>query len=150
VSELPFDVTLEAPDGVTLPEPLLLQGVALAWQAVASEAVPPLESLSITFLEDSEILALNRAHLAHDWVPDVLSFALEAGPEARMGDLYIGLDQAARQAAEFGVSLDEELVRLAVHGTLHVLGMDHPEDEPARTEAPMMQVQEGVVRRLFP
>ncbi len=59
----------------------------------------------------------------------------------------MGVDQARRQAAELGVPLDEELVRLAVHGTLHVLGHDHPEG-PGREESPMFALQEALVRAI--
>ena len=62
-----------------------------------------------------------------------------------VGDVYVGIEQAGRQAAEHGVPLDEELVRLAVHGTPHVVGHDHPEG-PERLESPMFVLQERLVR----
>ena len=65
-----------------------------------------------------------------------------------MGDVYLGVEQAARQAAEEGVPLAEELVRLAVHGTLHVLGHDHPEGEE-RLHSPMFVLQEEIVSALL-
>ncbi len=103
--------------------------------------------LSITFLEDSEILEMNQAHLGHDWIPDVLSFALHEGEAPVLGDIYIGRDQAGRQAAESGVPVEEEFVRLAVHGALHVLGWDHPEED--REESEHWRIQESVVREAF-
>lgn len=146
----PFELTLQSTPDVCLPEAEIRQGVALAWRAhVEAGGDVTLAELSVTFLDDPEILELNRRHLAHDWVPDVLSFALEATPDHRVGDLYIGINQAARQASEHGVTLDEELVRLAVHGTLHVLGFDHPEDDLGRAAAPMTRVQEAIVRQIF-
>jgi probable rRNA maturation factor len=155
--ELPFELVLSVPSAAEgeadlgVPEAQTRRGVALAWATLEARGeAQPLSELSITYLDDDEILALNRAHLKHDWVPDVLSFTLEAGEGHRIGDLYIGLAQAARQAAEHGVTTDEELVRLAVHGTLHVLGLDHPESAEDRAHAPMMQIQESVVRRMFP
>jgi probable rRNA maturation factor len=65
-----------------------------------------------------------------------------------LGDIYVGYDQATRQAEEAGVPLPEELARLAIHGTLHVLGHDHPEG-PERLESAMFRLQEQLVRRVM-
>ena len=65
-----------------------------------------------------------------------------------MGDVYIGYEQAHRQAGELGFDPEEELVRLVVHGVLHVLGYDHPEGED-RTGSPMFERQEALVRAIL-
>lgn len=104
--------------------------------------------ISLTLLDDAAIRALNRDHLDHDWATDVLSFALYAGDEPVLGDVYLGVDQAERQAAEEGVSTVEEIARLAVHGTLHVLGFDHPEESEGRADCEMYRVQEAIVASL--
>ena len=104
--------------------------------------------LSITLLEDAQIQALNRDYLGHDRVTDVIAFALHGPDEPLLGDVYLGGTQAARQAEEEGVTLQEELVRLAVHGTLHVLGHDHPQGEE-RLESPMFGLQEELVRQVM-
>lgn len=100
--------------------------------------------LSLTLLDDEEIRTLNRDYLGHDRPTDVIAFAL-GGPGDLVGDVYLGVEQARRQAAEHGVALDEELARLAIHGTLHVLGHDHPEGEE-RWESPMFIRQEQILR----
>jgi len=105
------------------------------------------DELSITFLEDGPIRDLNRVYLGHDWVPDVLSFTFPEPPP--LGDVYVGMDQAARQAMDEGVSFEEELVRLAVHGTLHVLGFEHPEDPGERAASEQYRIQEAVVREVM-
>ena len=64
-----------------------------------------------------------------------------------MGDVYIAPSVARASARDNGVSVREELVRLVVHGTLHVLGYDHP-DSDARTRSAMWKKQERLVRRL--
>lgn len=109
--------------------------------------------LSLTLLDDPAIRALNREWLGHDRVTDVISFALhgEGAPTADvpvLGDVYVGREQAARQATGAGVPLEEELVRLAVHGVLHVCGHDHPEG-PDRTSSPMFQLQEERVAAIL-
>ena len=104
--------------------------------------------VSVALLDDDAIEHLNRVHLGHEGPTDVLAFALYEDGEPVLGDVYVGVDQAARQAADAGVTLDEELVRLVVHGTLHVLGLDHPEDADARVQSLMYQIQESLVAQI--
>jgi probable rRNA maturation factor len=136
-----FDIQI-GPEGEVPDESLLRRAVA----AVLDDHGATAAELSLTLLGDEEIRALNRAHLDHDWATDVLAFALWEEGEPILGDVYIGVEQAGRQAAEAGVPLTEELVRLAVHGTLHVLGHDHPEEAEARAASPMYRLQERLVR----
>lgn len=100
---------------------------------------------SVTFVADTEMASMHERYLGRSDVTDVLSFALHEDGEDPLGDVYVGLAQAQRQAAEAGAEPDEELVRLAVHGALHVLGYDHP-DGPERTASEMFRVQEAVTK----
>lgn len=102
--------------------------------------------VSVALLGDADMQNLNRRWLGKDRSTDVIAFSLGEEGEV-LGDVYIGHEQAARQAADLGVSLDEELVRLAVHGTLHVLGHEHAEGEE-RSASPMFRLQEELVRAL--
>ncbi|MBT8336520.1 MAG: rRNA maturation RNase YbeY [Gemmatimonadetes bacterium] len=102
--------------------------------------------LSVTLVDDATIRTLNREHLGHDRPTDVIAFGLwQPGDPVVVGDVYVGLDQALQQAAELGVSAEEELIRLVVHGTLHVTGMDHPEAADERADSAMYRLQERVV-----
>ena len=103
--------------------------------------------ISLALLADSEMQELNLRHLGKDSTTDVISFSL--GGEGRVvGDVYVGFEQAMRQAEELGIEVGEELARLAIHGTLHVLGYDHPEG-PERSKSPMFQIQEQLLRDLL-
>ncbi|MEX2471674.1 MAG: rRNA maturation RNase YbeY [Gemmatimonadota bacterium] len=102
--------------------------------------------ISLALLGDDDLRELNRRFLGHDRPTDVIAFTLGEDAE-RVGDVYLGVDQARRQAEELGVPVDQELVRLAVHGTLHVLGHDHPEGED-RYDSPMFILQERIVAEL--
>lgn len=104
--------------------------------------------VSIALLEDQAIRDLNLEYLGRDRPTDVIAFALHEGDQPVLGDIYIGFDQAVRQAGEISVPLREELARLAIHGALHVLGYEHPETE-ARFECEMFQVQERLLRELL-
>ena len=101
-------------------------------------------SLSVTLLPDARIRQMNRKYLEHDYVTDVISFPLYERGEKPVGDVYIGYEQAERQASDADVDLVDECARLAIHGTLHVLGYDHPEDE-TRTKSEMWVLQEEIL-----
>lgn len=108
-----------------------------------AEAVAAAE-ISLALLNDEAIAGLNEGYLAHEGATDVISFALHGAGERPLGDIYVGLEQAARQAEEMGIELREELLRLAVHGTLHVLGYDHPAGDD-REGSPMYLRQEELL-----
>jgi len=93
--------------------------------------------LSLTLTDDAGIAELNESWRAQHGPTDVLSFSLVEGDHAEyrgglLGDVVIGLGQAARQARAAHRSLDRELARLAIHGILHLLGHDHQRDDEAR------------------
>ena len=122
--------------------------VALAEGVLRREGVRD-ALLSIAFVSDHRIAALNRAHLGHAGPTDVISFgfaAVETG-RAVVGDVYIAPGVARRNATDHGRAVREELMRLVVHGVLHVLGHDHPEDE-TRYDSPMWRRQERLLRTL--
>ncbi|MGE4588731.1 MAG: rRNA maturation RNase YbeY [Acidaminococcaceae bacterium] len=97
------------------------------------------EEVDITIVTDEEIHALNRDYRNVDRATDVLSFALDedggepelvGGPEVHLlGDIIISAETATRQADEFGHGLEREIVYLAVHGLLHLLGYDHMQED---------------------
>lgn len=103
-------------------------------------------ALSITFVSDRRIAALNWQHLQHRGPTDVISFGFapsHAGAPLE-GDIYIASEVARRNALAAGTGAREELLRLVVHGVLHVLGHDHPEGE-RRYESPMWRRQEELL-----
>lgn len=119
--------------------------VAAAAAALRAREVQRAE-LSVALLDDDAIREMNARHLGHDRVTDVIAFGLwEEGDPVVVGDVYIGADQAQRQAGDEGVPPGEELVRLVVHGTLHVTGMDHPDAARERPASEMYQLQERIV-----
>jgi probable rRNA maturation factor len=105
--------------------------------------------VSVTFLSARAMAKLNRKHLQHHGATDVITFAFApAGGSGTVGDIYICPDVARANARHFGCGVREETARLIVHGTLHVLGYEHPEGE-ARVVSPMWRRQEALVRRLW-
>jgi rRNA maturation RNase YbeY len=106
-------------------------------------------TVSVAFVTDRRIAELNRRHLGHPGPTDVISFAFE--PVSRkvevVGDVYISPGVARRNARAHGRGVREELLRLVVHGMLHVVGHDHPEDD-SRYRSPMWKRQEQLLRTL--
>jgi len=89
---------------------------------------------SVVFVSDERIRDLNRQYRDVDGPTDVLSFTMSDDELNRgvIGDVYISLETAERQAAEQGVPLDEELLRLMIHGLLHLAGHTHDGDDDTR------------------
>ncbi|MGI9180022.1 MAG: rRNA maturation RNase YbeY [Longimicrobiaceae bacterium] len=136
-------VAVNLGDGVSLP--LETAAVERTLHLVLDREAAEDACLSVAFVGDEEIARLNEEYLGHSGPTDVISFPLHAGDQPPLGDIYIGFEQAERQAGEVGVSLSEELLRLAIHGALHVLGYDHPNGEE-RLESRMYLRQEELLR----
>jgi probable rRNA maturation factor len=97
----------------------------------------PRAELSLALVSDDAIARLNAAHRGKPGATDVLSYSLVEGAHAArrgelLGDVVIALGVAARQARELGHSLNDELLRLMIHGVLHLLGFDHERAADAR------------------
>ncbi len=102
--------------------------------------------LSITFVGRATMAGLNKRYLGHHGATDVISFGFDRegrrGPV--IGDVYICPEIARENARRQGVSAHEEFLRLVVHGTLHVLGYEHPKSA-ARSNSRMWRKQEKVL-----
>lgn len=90
---------------------------------------------NIIFVGNDEIQQINRDYRGLDKVTDVISFALldndlsNYNAEDELGDIFICVDRAKEQAADYGHSLEREIGFLAVHGYLHLCGYDHMKEE---------------------
>ncbi|MBM3328540.1 MAG: rRNA maturation RNase YbeY [Calditrichaeota bacterium] len=103
--------------------------------------------LTVILTGDAVLQELNRQYLELDEVTDVLAFDVgDEGSETVEGDVYISVLQAGTQAAVRGEAVNVEIVRLAVHGVLHLCGWDH-DDEGSLAE--MVEHGEGYVQELI-
>ena len=140
------DVQVSVGDGVSAPvDP---ERVAAAVRHVLRGEGVDAAEVSVALVGDAEIAALNGRYLGRERPTDVIAFHLHEQGEPPLGDVYVGVEQAARQASAFGAGVDEEVLRLAVHGTLHVLGYDHPEGDD-RVASPMFARQEALLREFL-
>jgi probable rRNA maturation factor len=115
---------------------------ALVERILKKESRPGCD-LTVIFTGSAHLRRLNRRYRGQDRVTDVISFALLEGTKScwnrpNLGDVYISLPRARRQAREYRVTAEEEIMRLTVHGVLHLLGYDHV--KPG--QAPKMQRRE--------
>lgn len=139
---MPVNVAVDLEEGLSLPVTVEELERAVAF-TVSAESVLDAE-ISLTVVGDQEISRINFQYLSHAGPTDVISFPLATPGGPLVGDIYIGGEQAMRQAAEVGERTDIELLRLAIHGTLHVLGHEHPEAED-RSGSPMYVRQEDLL-----
>ncbi|MFM8276163.1 MAG: rRNA maturation RNase YbeY [Cyanobium sp.] len=137
------------------------------WLAALQGELPPpwrspAYSLSLSLVEDASIARLNQDWRQVSGATDVLAFAaleqappglaldtvpLVAGEALELGDIVISLDTASRQAQDAGHGLRRELLFLASHGLLHLLGWDHPDDDSL---AAMLERQEQLIQLVHP
>lgn len=105
--------------------------------------------ISVAFVRNSRMARMNREFLGHSGATDVITFEFDGAgrqPHAHaiVGDIYIAPDVARENARDHGIGVRTELVRLIVHGTLHVLGYVHDEDI-GRMHGDMWRRQEAIV-----
>ena len=119
---------------------------ALVGLVLKAEGVPD-AVMSVTFLTTRAMAKMNREQLGHSGATDILTFELTrpVADAPVTGDLYICPDVARTNATAWGVPMREELARLVIHGTLHTLGLEHPDGE-ARVTSPMWRAQEKYLR----
>jgi probable rRNA maturation factor len=104
-------------------------------------------TLSVTFLGRDRMRSLNQQYKGQASPTDVLAFSLPEPSGTLMGDIYVCPWVASREAKAREIPVDQEIIRLVVHGTLHVLGYDHP-DGDERTASDMWRRQDTYVRAL--
>ncbi len=106
-------------------------------------------TLSIAFVSQDEIKRLNKNYRGIDKATDVLSFSylesdMEVTEDNLLGEIIISKDYIREQADELGIEYKEELVRMILHGFLHILGYTHAEDEDSRQ---MTDLTEGYLKK---
>ena len=108
-------------------------------------------SLSLHLIGDERMRRLNRAYRGYNQTTDVLSFAMKKGAgfefgEDDLGDIFISVPQIRRQAKALGQPYQEELLRLLIHGLLHLVGYDHVNKKDA---AIMLPFQEQLLQQVY-
>lgn len=102
------------------------------------------KSMEIIFVNLNEIHQMNLKFREIDRPTDVLSFVNDDEDISSLGDIFISLEQAEKQAKDYEHSFEREVGFLAVHGYLHLKGYDHhtPEEEKE-----MIEIQETILNK---
>lgn len=79
--------------------------------------------LAYVFVNDDKILEVNRQYLQHDYYTDIITFDYSEG-RTIAGDLFISLDTVRSNSEQQGVPYEEELLRVMIHGVLHLCGIN--------------------------
>ncbi|KAF1084076.1 Endoribonuclease YbeY [Sporotomaculum syntrophicum] len=120
-------------------------------KALGEHDIPENAEVSLVFVDDAYMSLLNQQYRGIDGPTDVLSFAMQEGPdmpgfeeEQLLGDVVVSMETAQRQAEEYGHSFNREVAYLTVHGVLHLLGYDH---QTLTDKQKMREQEENILTR---
>ena len=99
----------------------------------------PLADLTYVFCSDERLLQINRQFLQHDFYTDIITFPLSQPREPITAEIYISVDRVRENAKKFGVSMKNELLRVILHGALHLCGYG---DKTAPEQAKMRKLED--------
>lgn len=100
--------------------------------------------VSVIFCSDAYLLSINNQYLEHNYYTDVITFDYSDGATVS-GDLFISIDTVADNAAQFGITPTDEMLRVVIHGVLHLCGYGDKSDG----EAVIMREKENYYIDLF-
>ena len=113
-------------------------------RAVAADYGFAVGNINYIFCSDERELEVNRQFLGHDYYTDIITF--DYSTESTLnGDIFISLDTVRSNAAEVGVSFEEELHRILIHGVLHLTGQG---DKTPETKAEMTRKENLAIQKL--
>ncbi len=128
-------------DSVSLPA--LQQEKVKNWiHSVAAYYGKRIGNINYIFCNDEKILEVNRQFLQHDYYTDVITFDY-SDAFILSGDIFISVDTVCSNARQQNVPFQQELLRILVHGVLHLTGQD---DKTTETHAQMTQKEEQALR----
>lgn len=109
---------------VNVEMPTINQTQIRAWVAdVAADYGRRVGDITYIFVDDEEILRVNREFLQHDYYTDIITFDYNDGRRLS-GDLFISLDTVRTNAEGLQVTYEQELHRVIIHGVLHLCGIN--------------------------
>ena len=126
--------------------PDLCETEVSAWvRRVAADYGKVLGDINYIFVDDETILDINRRFIGHDYYTDHIGFDYSQG-NALSGDIYISLDTVRTNAELFGVTKEEELRRIIIHGLLHLCGFQDKTDDERKL---MQQAEDKALNSLL-
>lgn len=103
--------------------------------------------LKFVFVSDDRILDINQKFMGHDYFTDVIAFDLDPGSEPSVnGEIYVGIETVRRNALLYGVGSYNEVLRVMIHGTLHLCGYRDGTEQERKL---MISKQERLLKELW-
>ena len=103
-------------------------------------------SLSINFLTAEQIIPINNSYLGHNYSTDIITFNYSGENYTLDGEIFISLEDASFYAKKYGVELNNEILRLIIHGFLHLIGYD---DQNVKDKRRMKKIENKLVNNYF-
>lgn len=113
-------------------------------RAVSADYGFSVGNITYIFCSDERELAVNREFLGHDYYTDVITFDYTSGSTLN-GDIFISLDTVRSNAKMVGATFEHELMRILIHGVLHLTGQG---DKTPETKAEMTAKEERALARM--
>ena len=104
-----------------------------------------LESLNINFVDADYMLQINKEYLRHNYHTDIITFNYSGSNDNLEGEIFISIHEAIVNALKYNVHLGSEIVRLVIHGVLHLVGLDDKNATDKRT----MKKEENKLTKIF-
>lgn len=130
-------------EGVEMPD-INQENVTQWLKAVVENHGKSLGNVAYRFCSDEVILDANNKYLGHDYFTDIITFDYTRKNRVS-GDIYLSLDTVASNAEEIGVEYSRELLRVIVHGVLHLCGID----DKGPGEREIMEAHEDAALSLY-
>jgi len=105
-----------------------------------------IESLSIVFLTGEQIISINKKYLGHNYSTDIITFNYSGENYTLDGEIFISLDDAYKNAKTFNVDANNEILRLIIHGFLHLVGFD---DKDVKDKRKMKRLENKLVNKYY-
>lgn len=102
-----------------------------------------IESLNVNFVTAEYMLQINKKYLKHNYHTDIITFNYSGSNSNLDGEIFISINEAIVNALKFGVHLGSEIVRLVIHGILHLIGLD---DKSASDKKKMKRVENNLTK----
>ena len=101
-----------------------------------------ISDFSINFINEPEMISLNKKFLSHNYSTDIITFNYSGENYTLDGEIFISLDDASYNAQKYGADISNEILRLIIHGFLHMLGFD---DKNASRRKEMKRIEDKLV-----
>ena len=103
-----------------------------------------IESLNVNFIDADFMLDLNNKYLKHNYNTDIITFNYTGSNKNLDGEIFISIDETVDNSLRFNVNLDSEIIRLIIHGILHLLSYN---DVSSKDKKVMKKIENMLVKK---